>query len=41
MKVLGKFIVLYLDDILIFGNSIEEHKEHVQEVLQILYESDI
>jgi Reverse transcriptase (RNA-dependent DNA polymerase) len=41
MKVLGKFIILYLDDILIFSESREEHEEHIREVLRILCESDI
>jgi Reverse transcriptase (RNA-dependent DNA polymerase) len=41
MKVLGKFIMLYLDDILIFSELREEHEEHVQKVLRILCESDI
>ena len=27
-------VVVYLDDILIFSNSLEEHRHHVQSVLQ-------
>jgi hypothetical protein len=35
---LGKFVVIYLDDILIFSMSKEEHLEHVNKVLQRLKE---
>jgi hypothetical protein len=31
---LGKFVVVYLDDIMIFSSSKEEHLEHVKKVLQ-------
>jgi Reverse transcriptase (RNA-dependent DNA polymerase) len=41
IKVLKKFVMLYLDDILIFSESREEHEEHVREVLQILRENNI
>jgi hypothetical protein len=41
MKVLGKSVVLYLDDILVFSDSREEHEQHVREVLEILCENDI
>jgi Reverse transcriptase (RNA-dependent DNA polymerase) len=41
MKVLRKFVILYLDDILIFSESREEHEKHVQEVLRILCKSNI
>lgn len=30
---LGKIVVVYLDDILIFNKSKEEHLEHVKKVL--------
>jgi len=35
------FVVIYLDDILIFSNSQEEHQVHVQRVLDRLREYDL
>src|SRR5882724_12254374 len=35
------FIVNYLDDILIFSNSLEEHRVHIQRVLECLREYDL
>src|SRR5882724_3918033 len=35
------FVVIYLDDILIFSNSLEEHQVHVQRVLDRLCEYDL
>lgn len=34
---LDTFIVIYLDDILVFNNSIKEHVEHLQQVFETLY----
>ncbi|GBG67806.1 hypothetical protein CBR_g930 [Chara braunii] len=34
--VIGRIVVVYLDDILIFNKSIEEHLKHLEEVLTIL-----
>lgn len=38
---LNHFIVVYLDDILIFSNSQEEHTQHVRAVLQRLLENSL
>ncbi|GBG77099.1 hypothetical protein CBR_g23424 [Chara braunii] len=38
---LNRFVVVYLDDILIFSKSMEEHDKHLEEVLQILKEAQL
>ena len=38
---LGDFVLAYLDDILIYSETYEEHVEHVQKVLQKLQERDL
>jgi hypothetical protein len=38
MEYLDKFVVVFLDDILIFSKSEEEHVEHLRLVLQKLRE---
>src|SRR6267142_1158215 len=35
------FVVIYLDDILIFSNSLEDHQVHIQRVLEHLREYDL
>ena len=37
-KYLDKFLVIFIDDILIYSKSEEEHKEHLKIVLQELQE---
>ena len=38
---MDKFVICYLDDILIYSNSLEEHKTHVAKVLQRLREAGL
>ncbi|MDB5910846.1 MAG: pol protein, partial [Massilia sp.] len=38
---LDQFVMVYLDDILIFSRTLEEHKEHVHQVLQRLQDAKL
>jgi hypothetical protein len=38
---LNNFIIAYLDDIIIYLNSVEEHKKHIKWVLRKLYKKNI
>jgi ribosome-interacting GTPase 1 len=38
---LDDFVIAYLDNIIIYLNSVEEHKEHIKWVLRKLYKENI
>jgi hypothetical protein len=41
MSELDKFVMVFIDDILIYSRSMEEHEEHLQIVLQRLREHQL
>jgi hypothetical protein len=41
MEYLDKFVVVFIDDILVFSRSEEEHEEHLRHVLQKLREHQL
>ncbi|KAI5347847.1 hypothetical protein L3X38_000734 [Prunus dulcis] len=38
---LDKFVVVYIDDIVVYSNSLEEHLEHLQKVFHVLRENQL
>jgi hypothetical protein len=40
-KFLDRFVLVFIDDILIYSNNREEHEEHVKLVLQVLREHQL
>jgi hypothetical protein len=38
---LDKFFIVFLDDILVYSKSDEEHKQHLRMVLQVLREHQL
>src|SRR2546421_12426276 len=38
---LGRFVVVYFDDILIYSKDVDEHVEHVKLVLNVLREQNL
>jgi len=38
---LDQFVVIYLDDIVVYSNSIEEHVEHLCKVFKVLRDNDL
>jgi hypothetical protein len=41
MNYLNKFVVAYLDDIIVYNNNKKEHIQHVRKILQRLREANI
>jgi hypothetical protein len=41
MEYLDKFVVVFIDDILIYSKNEEEHEEHLRLVLQMLREHEL
>jgi hypothetical protein len=37
-KYMRKFVLVFMDDILVFSKTLEEHVDHLQKVFQVLQE---
>ena len=40
-KYLNKFVLVFIDDILVYSKSKEEQEEHLRVVLQVLWEHEL
>ena len=38
---LDRFVVVYLDDIVVYSNSLEEYKQHLREVFNVLQKNEL
>jgi hypothetical protein len=38
---IGKFVVVYFDDILIYSKSLDEHIEHLRAIFGVLHEAHL
>ena len=38
---IGKFVQVYLDDVIIYSNNLDEHKRHIKAVLKKIREANL
>lgn len=38
---INEFVIVYIDDIIIFSNTIEEHFQHILKVFEVLAKADL
>ena len=38
---IGKFVQVYLDDVIIYSNNLTEHKKHIKAVLEKIREANL